>query len=138
MGNVVAIVVPVSICVILPVLIVWIVFRALINRTNRQTDIVLEAIRNNPGLNTEKLIETMKKREFTPWERLNRKLLRGSIFTLIGITFVFLAAFGVQDSDAEFFCWLLCGVCGSIGIGFLITYFFALRHINEIEAENKK
>ena len=53
MGEIVAITVPLGICVALPVLIVWLVVRARQNETNRRAEILLKAIyvgaeRDNP------------------------------------------------------------------------------------------
>lgn len=136
MSIAVELAVPISICVVLPVLIVWIVFRSIINKTNKNSEIIIEAIRNNPTIDTEKLIETMKRPEKTPWESLSRKLLRGCIFTLIGVAFAFFGAF-LPEEDINTGCWVVCGTFGAVGIGFLITYWFAYKHIDQLTAEKE-
>lgn len=136
MNDATAILIPIFVCVVLPVSIIWIVYRFLINKTNKKTEIILEAIKNNPGIDTEKLVESLKSEEITPWESLNRKLLRGSIFTLIGIAFVLIAIFCPDDDAAEM--WVVAGISGAIGIGFLITYFFAYKHIDKLVAEKER
>ena len=128
METAIGIVIPVSICVILPIIIVWIVFNFLNNRTNRQSDIILEVIKNNPNIDTEKLLQSLKKTELTPLDYVNRKLLRGCIFTLLGITFALISAL-VPENDEVLGCWVACGVFGSVGIGFLISYWFGYKHI---------
>ena len=129
-----AIIIPVCICVILPIVIIWIVFNSINNRTNRQSDIILEAIKANPNVDSEKLIESFQKKEATPWMSLNRKLLRGSIFTLMGIAFALLAIF-FPDADTTFGCWVVCGCVGAVGIGFLISYWFGYAHIDKFMEE---
>lgn len=131
-----AIVIPICVCVILPIVIVWIVFNSINNRTNRQTEIVLEALKCNPNVDSEKLLESLKKREYTLWESLNRKLLRGGIFTLMGIAFALLAIFFPEEE--AFGCWVVCGCLGAVGIGFLISYWFSYVNIDKFEAERKE
>ena len=133
----VEIIVPVSICVILPIAIVWIVFKSFTNKTNKQSEIILEAIKNNPNIDTDKLLDSFRNNTYTPWRSLNRKLLRGSIFTLLGIAFALIGVFCNHD-EANILCWIACGVFGSIGIGFLIAYLFGYKHIDQLTAEQRK
>ena len=133
MDTAVAIVVPVFVCVILPIVIVWIVFQFITNRTNKRSEIILEAIKGNPNIDTEKLLEAFKAHTPSPWENLSRKLLRGSIFTLLGITFAIIGALAAEGG-VQMSCWIACGVFGSIGIGFLITYVFTYKNIQKLSA----
>ena len=132
MDTAIGIVVPVSICVILPVLIVWIVFMSINNRTNRQSDIILEAIKQNPNIDVKELIKTMKKNPITPWQRVIRKLLRGCIFTLLGIAFAIVASF-TPEIDNALESWVACGICGSVGIGFLIACWFSYKNVEKLK-----
>lgn len=136
MFDAVAIVVPICVCVILPVAIVWIVFRTFNLKINRQSEVLIEAIKMNPNVDTEKLLDSLRKRDITPWMSLSRKLLRGCIFTLIGIAFAFFGAF-LPDMDEAFGCWVVCGICGSIGIGFLISYWFVYKNIDKFNRERE-
>lgn len=134
----VSIIIPVSICVVLPIAIVWIVSNTIALKNKRQSEIIMEAIKNNPNVDPEKLLEgfNKKKQKITPWRDLTRKLLRGSIFTLLGIAFALIASLSADD-EAHVGSWMACGVCGSVGIGFLIAYFFGYKHIARLEAEQK-
>ena len=134
MDETVAIVIPLAICVVLPVAIVWIVFYFINQRNKMQSRIVLESLKANPNIDTDKLISALQTPTRGPWEKLSRKLLRGSIFTLTGIAFIFLGAFS-QEGDEGFGCWVVAGVCLAVGIGFLITYWFAYSHRNELSRE---
>ena len=133
-----AIVIPICVCVILPIVIVWIVFNSINNRYNRQTEVILEALKVNPNVDSEKLIESLRKKDRTVWEDLNRKLLRGVIFTLMGIAFALLAIFLPEDEGASYGCWVVCGCLGSVGIGFLISYWFGYVHIDKFIAEREE
>lgn len=134
----VAVIIPICICVILPIVIVWIVFNSINNRYNRQTEVILEALKVNPNVDSEKLIESLRKKDRTVWEDLNRKLLRGVIFTLMGIAFALLAIFLPEDEGASYGCWVVCGCLGSVGIGFLISYWFGYVHIDKFIAEREE
>lgn len=128
------ILVPIFVCVILPVAIVWIVFYSIQKRNANETQIILESLRTHPEADAEKLIKLMKRPLKAPWQDLNRKLLRGSIFTLMGIAFAFLGIF-CENEELVFGNWVFCGVLSAVGIGFLITYWFAYRHIDKSEKE---
>lgn len=134
----VTVIVPIFICVILPIGIVWIVFNASNNKTNRQTEVILEALKRNPNVDSEKLIDLFAKRDSTPWVSLNRKLLRGVIFTLMGIAFALIAIFLSEEEGAAYGCWVVCGCLGSVGIGFLISYWFGYKHIDKFIAEREE
>lgn len=129
-----AILVPIFICVVLPVAIVWIVFFFLRQKNNNKTQIILESIKSNPNLDVEKLIKSMNSPKKSPLQNLNGKLLRGSIFTLMGIAFAFLGIFSPEE-DFIFGSWFFCGTLSAVGIGFLITYWFAYKHLSQAEKE---
>lgn len=137
MNDLVSILVPIFICVVLPVAIVWIVYNSISLKTVKRSEVIMEAIRANPNIDTEKLIEAYRPEKRGPWEYLNRKLLRGSIFTLISIAFALIAIFN-PDSGEAWGCWIVCGICGAVGIGFLVTYWFAYKHIEEIKKEKEE
>lgn len=129
-----SILVPIFVCVVLPVAIVWIVFYSTRNRNNNQTQIILEALRSNPDLDANKLIRNLRDPRKTPMQYLNKRLLIGSIFTLIGITFALLSIFS-PDEDFILVSWFFCGIFGSIGIGYLISYGFAYKNLDRMEKE---
>ena len=43
-------IVPIAVAVVLPVLIIWIVFRAASNKDNKNAEIIIKAIENNSGI----------------------------------------------------------------------------------------
>ncbi|MCH5231404.1 MAG: hypothetical protein J1F43_06370 [Muribaculaceae bacterium] len=131
-----SILVPIFVCVVLPVAVIWIVCYTLQQKSNNETQILLEAIKNNPSVDSEKLIKSFRKVKGArpPMENLSRKLLRGTIYTLMGIAFAFMGAF-FPGEDFLLGSWFLCGMLSAVGIGFLITYFFAYKNLAKIEKD---
>lgn len=130
--------VPLGICVALPVMVVWLAFRYLINKDNRRTELMMEAIKINPNIETSKLLESLKKPEYTLKERIIRKLLRGSIFSLIGMVFIIIGIVmacimetirGNEDIVVNIF--VIGGVCLAVGIGFLIAWSASKKQLKE-------
>ncbi|MDE6811160.1 MAG: hypothetical protein K2J15_02290 [Muribaculaceae bacterium] len=124
------ILVPIFVCVVLPVSIVLIVFLASINTTNKKAMILIRAIESNNGIDADKLAETLKHRSKTERELLNLRLLRGCIFSLIGISL------WIMGGCMEFLLWeeglVLFGTISlSIGISYLIVYFVSRKHISD-------
>ena len=63
-------IVPIGICVILPIIIVWLIMRRKTNETNKRTEVLLAVIEKNPDLDMEDLIRKMNPKSKTTKERL--------------------------------------------------------------------
>lgn len=134
--SIIALFIPIGICVVMPVLVVWLVSRIAINKENRKSDVLMEAIRNNANVDTDKLMKSMAGRERSARELLNLRLLRGCIFTLLGVAFGVCAgifAYDVPDSDMKLSLMLLCSVSIAVGVGYLIVYFVSRKSISSNE-----
>ena len=125
------ILVPIFVCVVLPIAIVWIVFFTIRQKNKNETQIILEALKSNPDLDPERLINSFRRPKRTPMQYLSRKLLRGCIFTLMGITFALLGLFSPEE-DFIFGCWFFCGILSAVGIGFLVTYVFEYKNLDRM------
>lgn len=117
---------PICICCILPVTIVWLICRRWINNDNRRADVLIEAIKTYNGMDIDRLVETLAKPNRTPAELLNLRLLRGCIFTVgLALTVVCvvicLNCGGMTDPAGIFM--VLGAVSVAIGVSYLITYF---------------
>ena len=125
--------VPICVCVVLPVLIIWIIAQAANNRVNKAAEVAIKALESNSPVDTEKLIDTLKKTEKSPSQVLQLRLLRGCIFTLIGI-----AALCCYFFNTNFFGIFFFFSCFSFAIGFayLIVYFVTRKSV-ESASENK-
>lgn len=69
---------PLGICVALPVMIVWLVMRKKTNETNRRTEIVLAAIEKNSEIDVEDFFKKMNPAQKTLKEKLMQRFLWGA------------------------------------------------------------
>lgn len=126
----VPILVPFMVCVVLPVSIVWIIFRCISNADNKRAEVLVKALETNNGIDADRLVDAFsksKKENKTPREILNGRLLRGCIFTLCGvvlIAFYYINSWGYEEFHN--FLLILGGISAAVGISFL-TVFFATR-----------
>lgn len=135
------IIIPIGICVVMPVLIVWLVSRIAITKENRKSDVLMEAIRNNANVDTDKLIKSMGGKDRSASELLNLRLLRGCIFTLLGVAFGVCApifAYEAPYSDMKLSLILLSSVCAAVGIGYLTVYFVSRRNFDSGKNTDEK
>ncbi len=127
------ILVPIFICVVLPVAIVLIVFGSEVLRDRTRANVLTEAIRANANIDTDKLAAALggeKKKHRTPRELLNMRLLRGCIFALAGAVLCLLAMF-MYDNDKDHVMDMLIigGISFAIGLGYLIVYFCTRKQV---------
>lgn len=129
-----SIIVPIFICVVLPVAIVWIIFHASINNDNKRAQVLIKAIETNNGIDCDKLAEAMTKPHKTPRELSNLRLLRGCIFSLvgvavIGVSFLF-AEWGIRGDQVTM--PLILGMISlAVGISYLVVYFVSRKQIKD-------
>lgn len=137
--------IPVFICVILPVVVVWLVTRAKQNETNRKAEIMLKAIEAGVPVDMEQFKSAKKKAPVSIKQDLLEKLngacitgLMGIGFLTLGILRVVITDFGRNTLLNKF--WLPAGcVLLAVGIGLFISYFVGKKLLaKEIEAEERK
>lgn len=119
--------VPIFICAVMPIAIVFIIYLALINGDNKRAQVLIKAIEAQNGIDADKLAEALKKPKKSEREVLNHRLLRGCIFSLIGLVFIITGAVNLAmtgPSGNDFFTILIMfgGVLAAIGISYLIVY----------------
>lgn len=121
------ILIPIFICVVLPVSIVLIVSLARINTDNKRTQVLIKAIEYDNGVNADKLADALKKPEKpkkTELELLNLRLLRGCIFSLVGIAVVCPLFWFYNLEKSVQLQLLLVGLSlFAVGLSYLIVYF---------------
>ncbi len=132
--------VPIFVCVILPIAIVLITALTKINSDNKQTQIIIKAIEANKEVDTDKLIESMRRPRKSAREILNLRLLRGCMFFLIGIGLEIIGLFNFatnHDSTSDpvvvpivFGCIPL-----AIGISYLIVYRVTRKELDQAKDE---
>ena len=126
--------VPICICVVLPVLIVWLVGRVKQNETNRRTEIMLKALDNSEKID-EDFIKSLRGENSLKKKLLNR-LTGACVTSLIGFAFL-LYFILIGDADSQV---VLAGVILlAVGIALFIVYFVGKKMMaKEIEAEEKQ
>lgn len=122
------------VCVVLPVLIVFIVFRAAMNSDNKRAEILIKAIEQNGDVDADRLAQALEKPRKSPREVLNLRLLRGCIFSLIGLFFAVIGlvswAQGTEfGADPVTIPLLFGGALLAVGISYLIVFFVTRRQV---------
>ena len=138
------IIIPIFVCVVLPVTIVWLVSRAKQNETNKKAEIMLRAIEAGVPVDMSQLNDP-KKAPKTIKQNLIEKLngacitsLMGAAFLTFGIVRYFNPAFGGKDVMLEELLIPAGAVMLAVGIGLFISYFVGKKLLaKEIEAEEK-
>ena len=137
---------PLGVCVVLPVMIVWLVMRTRQNETNKKTEIMLKAIESGATVDTE-FFKSQQREQKTIKERLLSRLAGGSILSLIGIAFLVLAivfansyapnGWNFGNSPAPTFA-IIGGISLAIGLALFAVFFVGKKIMaREMEAEAK-
>ncbi|MCR5548715.1 MAG: hypothetical protein K6F25_08180 [Bacteroidales bacterium] len=135
---------PLFICVVLPVMIVWIISRTRQNEANKRAEIMLKAIEAGMPVDAD-LLKPRKKAPESIKQNLLGKLNGACVTSLMGVAFLALGIIrSVKpefDTGMTFDSWLFPagGILLAVGIGLFITYFAGKKMLaKEIEAEEKK
>ena len=133
------ILVPIFICVVLPVTIVWLITRARQNETNRKTEVMLKAI--EAGATVDANLFKNSKDSLTIKERLLKRLTGGCIFSLMGVVFTIIGLVNrnmALDNDAFIIPVLFGGIFFAIGVAHLVVFYVGRKMLaKEMEAEEK-
>lgn len=130
-----------GICVVLPIMIVWLVNRTRQNETNRKTEIMLKAIESGATIDATFFRLQSNK---TIKERLLKRLTGGCIFSLFGLTFLsigianWIALDDTVSNDSAVVPATFGGLFLAIGISLFITFIVGKKMLaKEIAAEEK-
>lgn len=128
--------VPIFVCVVLPVFIVAIVSAVSINNDNKRAKVLMKAIEANCGIDADKLAEALHKPRKSAREILNLRLLRGCIFSFIGLALcvVGILSFnyiGALSEDSFTVPLVFGGTSLAIGLSYLVVYFVTRKQIKD-------
>lgn len=137
------ILIPLGICVAMPVLIVYFVSRARQNETNRRTEVMLKAIENGAPIDPELFKSPKKdKKARSHKEKLLDHLTGACVTGFIGVAVL---AYGIWKGclggwDAgDKMCILIAAILIAIGIANLVVYILGMKMFaKEIELEEKQ
>lgn len=127
------ILVPIFVCVVLPVAVVLITVLGKMNADNRRAQIIIKAIEANNDVDVDKLAESMRRPHKSPRELLNLRLLRGCIFSLLGVALVvaglvFINYQATRDTIALFM--LSGGASLAVGVSYLVVYRVSRKQVD--------
>ena len=132
------ILVPVAICVVMPVMIVWLINRTRQNETNRKTEIMLKAIESGATIDAD--FFKAQKATLTIKERLLKRLSVGCICTLIGLILetIGILNFVGWNGTTTSLALLIGGILLGIGVSLIVVFFIGKKMLaKEMEEEAK-
>ena len=133
------IIVPIGICVVLPVMLVWLVTRARRNEIDKKTEVMLKAIESGATIDSDLFKEAPKKRKSTK-ERLLNRLICGCAASIIGAALTAIGIIPWMTLEDDTFAPLLIfgGISLAVGIALFIGFFVGRKMLaKEMEAEEK-
>ena len=130
------ILVPIFVCVVLPVAIVAIIFASRTNNDNKRAQVLIKAIESNCGIDADKLAEALQRPKKTALEILNRRLLLGCICSFIGLALCIVGivslCMGTEFSaDPVTVPLVFGGISLAIGLSYLVVYFVTRKQIKD-------
>lgn len=137
-NNLIDDLIPIGICVILPIFVVWLNLKAKNNETNRKAEVMLKAIEAGKDVDADYFKPAERKK--TVKGQLLGKLTGACITFFIGAVVLAIALIGsaqgeINPEDTLWFS-LLGGIMIAIGVGLFIAFFVGRKMLaKEIEAE---
>lgn len=137
----VEIIVPIGVCVVLPVMVVWLVFRSRNHIVDRKAEVLLKAIENGQDIDPEMFAsDDRSKRSLNRSKRslkmnLLGRLQTGIILVIMGAGLV-ACAMVIPDKTSLF---IIACILLAIGIGFFVSFFVGRKWMEaEIKAEENQ
>ena len=133
------IIVLIGICVVLPVMLVWLITRVRRNEIDKKTEVMLKAIESGATIDSDFFKEAPKKRKSTK-ERLLNRLICGCAASIIGAALTAIGIIPWMTLEDDYYAPLLIfgGISLAVGIALFIGFFVGRKMLaKEIEAEEK-
>ena len=142
-AELIGVFVPLGICVVLPVLIVWIIGKVKQNETNRKAEIMLKALDSGAKIDTD--VFKSQSGSKTIKERLLGRLTWACVTSLTGVVLlavgIYLQNLPEWSSNVELviLAYLFGGILLAAGISLFIVYLTGKKMlVKEMEAEEKQ
>ncbi|MBP5495908.1 MAG: hypothetical protein J6X98_01910 [Bacteroidales bacterium] len=142
LGIIMIITIVIGICVVLPIMIVWLVNKRKSHEIDKQTEILTTMLEKHPDLDPAEVMKKLNvssKSHQTIKQKLLGNLFSGGMMTLMGLAVLIphlcgLVFFGNKENGIY-----VGGMMLAIGVAFLIYYFVSKKQLSsEIEAEEKR
>lgn len=131
------ILVPIFICCVLPIAIVFIIFGSSVSQKRTNAKVLMEALRHVDHVDVNRLADQLnmkENRKNDPVSTLHRRLLHGCVGTLSGIGLASIIPLlsepgPLEMSDTQIFLALCAIISFCIGIGNLVVYFVTRKQV---------
>ena len=142
LGIIMVIIVVIGLCVVLPIMIVWMNNRRKQHEIDKQTEILMAMLEKHPDLDPAEVMKKLNvssKSHKTIKQKLLDNVLTGGFMTLMGLAVLIphlcgMVFFGNKENGI--FCG---GIMLAVGLAFLIHYLVSKKQLSgEIEAEEKQ
>lgn len=137
--EIVALLIPICICVVLPVMVVWLVTRARIKKNEQKMAVLMKAIENGVDIDPELLISETESSRNTKM-RLIKKLTTGIVCSMIGVVLLVCPSIDAFEGVAGLeMLYIIGGVMVAMGVAYMVAFFVGRKYLApEIEAEERK
>lgn len=136
MSRIIEELIPIFICCLLPLGIVFIVFWSKVRMSNNKTKLMTEALRAGGNYDPDKMLKLLANTHKSYRWRMIMNLRTAVIFIGIGIALACSAFFVDADEIAQSI--IPGSICAAIGLGFLASYFVIRKQLAELNAEKEK
>lgn len=124
------ILIPIGICVVLPVLVIWLALRNQQHEVDKKTEVMLKAIENGAELDPAFFQQATKRQPKNVKDKLMGYLTTACVTSAIGLiagivcSIVFTMAGAWTDApEMAFFYVIPCAILLAVGLAFFIVYF---------------
>lgn len=124
-----ATIIPIGICVVLPIAVVLIIALTRMNSDNKRTQIILKAIEANNEIDADRLAESLRTSAKSAREMLYKRLYYGVSLTLLSVVLVALRLWSDDDKFA-LLVFIASGGALAFGIGNLVVYFVSRKYVD--------
>lgn len=130
-------VLPFFLCFVLPVSIVYIIHLSQRIKDDNRTRVLIKAIETGRDIDADRLADALRKPQKSARETLNRRLLIGCIFSLIGVTLMLsgltssIIGGSIFADDAVCVPLFFGGISLAIGLSFLVVYFVSRKDLDK-------
>jgi len=141
--ELVALLIPIGVCVVMPVMVVWLVTRAGIKKNEQKMAVLVKAIENGVEIDPELLVsetESSRNTNRNTKMKLIKKLTAGIVCSIIGIALLVCPSLEAFDGVARLeMLYIIGGVMVAIGVAYMVAFFVGRKYLApEIEAEERK
>ncbi|WP_155953008.1 DUF6249 domain-containing protein [Prevotella sp. HUN102] len=138
MHNIDQLLMAISICVVMPVWIVWIVFKHKTNETKERTNLIMKALEKDAEADIEKFLKLLGSAKSTE-EKVIGKLFNGCASTTVGIGAIAIAVLHYFEFEGMNDSTMILGTAGifalAYGIASLCSYYTGKKLLLNKEQE---